>query len=369
MLDLAVNGYTCDEVKHILHYKNGTRKVSFQYRLLDGNNIPKCSLKVEPGGDIALDADADIKRTGRFAIKDNGDINFQIDRIQPFFVVEMPDGNHCEWPLGVFYMPTASKVRGMGGAWYDVEVYDTTAVLKNDSMETRTYFPAGKLYVDAVSELLTSTGAQNAAVTPSPLAFKNDREWAIGTSKLSIIKELLQEINYDDLYTDVNGIFIVRPYADPNNRVADYTYAADDFSVLYDGAVTEIDEFELPNVIVGTVNNPDNDEDIVYVYEINDPGNPLSITARGGRRVVKNLQFKDITSVTELQAAVMRYANETSQVYETISYETAIMPHHSFRDMIYLNGKLHSGRYMETGWGMTLKAGEKMEHRGRRMVI
>lgn len=369
MLDLAVNGYSYSDVKRVLHYKEGMRKVSFRYRLLDGKNIPKGWLEVEPGGNITMDANADIKRTGRFAIKGSDIINWQVDRIQPLFGLEMPDGRFCEWPLGVFYMPTALKVRGVGGAWYEVEAYDTTAVLKNDSMETRTYLPAGKLYVDAISELIISTGALNATVTPSPLQLKNDREWKIGTSKLSIIKELLQEINYDDLYTDVNGIFIVRPYVEPYNRVAGYTYAEDEFSVLYDGAVTERDEFELPNVIIGIVNNPDNDEDIVYVYENNDPGSPLSIVARGGRRVVKHLQFKDITSVSELQVAVMRYASETSQIYETINYETAIMPHHDFKDMIYLNGKINNGRYLETGWTMTLKAGEKMEHSGRRMVI
>lgn len=369
MLDLAVNGYAYDEVKRTLHYKSGMRKVTFRYRLLDGKNIPKCWLEVEPGGDIALDSEAEIKRTGSFAIKDNGLINFQTDRIKPMLYLEMQDEGFCTWPLGVFYMPTASKVRGVGGAWYDIEVYDTTTLLKDDSMQTRTYFPAGKLYVDAISELLTSAGVQNAAITPSPLTLNNEREWKLGTSKLSIINELIQEINYDDIYTDANGIYIVRPYVDIHNRVADYTYKSKEFSVLHDDAVTEIDAFNIPNVIIGTVNNPDNDEDIMYVHENNDPGSPLSIVARGGRRVVKDLQFRDIASVTELQTAVMRYAGEISQIYETVDFETAIMPHHDFNDMIYLDGKLHRGRYLETGWNMTLKAGEKMEHRGKRMVV
>jgi hypothetical protein len=367
LLDLAIGGYTKEQVRRALHY-NASRRISFRYELLGPKNIYKAPLEVLPGGEISLDASGSIKRTGGFVVKDNGLINWQTDRIKPYFVITIRKGKTIEWPLGVFYMPTAIKSKSAGGTWYEVEAYDLCAALQDDSDSTKTFFPAGTLYVDAVSTLLTSAGIGYAIITNSAQALAVDREWDLGTPKLEIAQTLLKEINYNDLYVDGNGVFIVEPYINPLDRPAEYEYLNDAFSVLYPGASSQQDSFYLPNVVIGVVSTPDVGE-LVHVYENTDPGNPLSIPARDGRRVVQKIDFEGIASQGELQAATIRKAQELTEIYEITEFETALMPHHAYNDLLYLSNSVAQGRYLELGWSMALKAGEKMTHKARRLVV
>lgn len=370
MIDLAVSGYAEEQVKRALHF-DGDRRISFRYMLLDHNNIPKSPmpLDVAPGPTITLAATVSIKRTGRFSVKDNGMINWQADRIAPYFILHMPGGGECEWPLGVFLMPTARKVKGVRGVWYDVEAYDPTAVLKNDTTTTRTFFASGASYVDSISSLLSSAGITHALVTPSAQSFETEREWPIDTPKLRIIQELLTEINYADLHTDAYGRFIIQPHTAPENRVAEYTYAAGQFSVLAEGAATMLDDFDVPNVIIGVASSPDTNTVLTFVYENTDPANPVSIPARGGRRVTKKINFNSIASQDALETATMRQVRDMTAVYERIEFSTALMPHHAYDDVLFLQSAAHMGRYQETGWSMTLRAGAVMSHTGRRLVV
>ncbi len=368
MLSLAVNGYTEEAVKNALHYQS-ERRVSFRYELIDGNNIPKGSLEVAPGGSITFDADADIKRVGKYLIKEDERINWQTDKIRPYFQLTMPDGGVCEWPLGTFYMPTPRKAKGIAGMWYDVDAYDMTYIFSSDSTAQRTYYPKLTYYVDAVSSILIDSGILNAIVTQSSLQLQNDREWLLDTKKLDIIKPLLTEMNYDDLFADANGIMIAQPFIHPGDRVADYTYQNNEFSVLYEGASTLRDDFDVPNVVIGIVNNPDIGNEMSYVYTNIDPASPVSIPARNGRRVTKKVEFEDIASLADLQAATTRYANTVTEVYEQATYETALMPHHGYHDLLYLQNDTLDGRYLETSWSMTLKAGERMRHTAKKLVI
>lgn len=369
MISLAVNGYTERQIKRALHYVEA-RRVSFRYELLDGNDISKCeALYVEPGSSITLQSDNSIKRTGRFVIRDDGNINIQTDKIKPYFRLAMPGGGLCEWPLGVFYIPTPTESRRAGSKWLEIEAYDKSMILQTDSDSARTYFAEGTKYVDAVSSLLQSAGINRAIITKSEYTLAVAREWDLGTPKSEIIAMLLKEINYNDLYVNENGVFIVEPYIQPSLRTADYTYKADEFSIIpEDGCSRSVDLFNAPNVIIGIVSNPDVEE-IKYVYEITDPANPISISARNGRRVVDKHEFEGIASQAELQAATLKYAAEVTEVYETVSIDTALMPHHGYNDLLILDNSMAFGRYLETSWTMTLKAEERMSHTVRKLIV
>lgn len=90
MLELAQNGYTADEVLDVLLSVNGSRTISFRYELLDSDNVKIDDLTNVLAGSVSYNYLADINRTARFTIVDDGTINYLTNRIKPWARVEMP---------------------------------------------------------------------------------------------------------------------------------------------------------------------------------------------------------------------------------------------------------------------------------------
>ena len=84
MQSLAVNGYTRQEVINALHSKTAPRVISFRYDLLDKNEVFKKALTTVASCTISHSALADIKRTAKIKIRDDGDVDFLSDRVQSF---------------------------------------------------------------------------------------------------------------------------------------------------------------------------------------------------------------------------------------------------------------------------------------------
>ena len=86
--------------------------------------------------------------------------------------------------------------------------------------------------------------------------------------------------------------------------------------------------------------------------------NPNSITSSSrGRTIVDFREVDNIADQESLDAYVQRIANNASQVYGYINFETAIMPMHSYSDVLDLGySKLGiAGKYSETNWTLPCK--------------
>lgn len=90
MQSLEVGGYTRLQVIDALHAKYKPRNIKFKYDLPNKNEVRKSTLSTVAGGSIAMQYEADIKRTAKFKIEDDETINWLSDRIQPFFMLKMP---------------------------------------------------------------------------------------------------------------------------------------------------------------------------------------------------------------------------------------------------------------------------------------
>lgn len=195
------------------------------------------------------------------------------------------------------------------------------------------------------------------------------REWEPGTSKLTIMNDLLGSINYESAFFDENGILQLIPYTSPTLRPSEYTYATDSESIISGNVDQTIDLFAVPNSWVIIYSDPES-EPMVAKYT-ND--NPLSVTStvNRGRKIV------DVRSETEapasqaaLDAKVMRLAEEASQVYENVKFETAIMPVHQNGDVynLTIDGLVIEDKFSEQNWSMVLENGGVMQHEVRRSV-
>ena len=201
-----------------------------------------------------------------------------------------------------------------------------------------------------------------------------DHEFEAGTSKLEIINQLLLEINYNTFMVNADGIGILSPYEEPSGARVSLEYLQDQLSVICPQADTELDLYNVPNVFVGIVSNPDyskNNKTFEFFrceYVNDNPASALS-TMKRGRRIVSMLKPNDIATQEDLQKYVRRQAFQASQVYETVSFSTAMMPIHGENDVLRILHPDINGVYEEVGWEMELAAGNPMTHEVRRLMV
>ncbi len=250
----------------------------------------------------------------------------------------------------------------------EVEAYDQLVVLRDHRVTSRYVVPAGTNYITAVSQVLTEAGISNQDLLPTSLTLPAAREWEPGTSRLQIVNDLLLAINYQSLYFDAQGRAVARPYRDPSELPPEYTYRDDDESVILPGVEEELDLFDVPNQWILYVSEPDRPA-LYSVYTNDNPASPTS-TVNRGRVITAEPEQVDAANKATLDALAQRKAQEASQVYQSVEFETAIMPMHGDMDVIELEYTRLGlkARYREHQWEMDLRPGGRMKHVVRRVV-
>lgn len=359
MIDLATGGYTTEAVQKALHAAYGSRRIYYRYDRLDAHKVTLGALYAEDGS-IKLDYNADIMRTGRFTIRDDPAVNWQAELLRPWFGLIMPDGGRAEWPLGLFYMPTAPKT-GSRHVYREIEAYDTTTILWDDQVTNRYQIPKGSKYTAALSAIFASVGVFDAIIEPSESVTQTALEWEAGTAKGEIVQQLLTADNYEPLMADAWGRWRCRKYKDPRARRAEYNYTAGELSVMLPDPTVDDDLFHLPNVFVGVVSRPDRPA-MSFTYEITDPKSPLAAVNRGGRHVTETKIYEDAASALALEADVRRRASQASSYFSSLKFSTAPMPHHAAGDVLWIEDGDIRGKYQEMRWSLDLRAGGEMKH-------
>jgi len=370
MLSLAVSGYSEESVKRQLHSVKGSRVIKFRFDLLNRHDIKIGELTADTSGIVSLNSLAQIKRTGRFKFKQNElqDVDWLNDRVQPFFMLRMHDGGWAEWPLGIFLISSPTRQEENGQIYRSVEAYDQSLILVEDKFDTRYRIASGTKYITAINDILNSAGIWKINILAHPGTLKRDVEFEIGTSKLEAINKLLQEINYTSIWVDENGYFTALPYILPVDKEAEYEYRNNELSIIEPGSTEELDLFSIANKWVVVTSNPDVPP-LVSTYTNELATSPTS-TVNRGRTIVDFRQIEDACNQATLDAYVRRIAYEASQVYGKFIFSTALMPHHSYMNSLYIEHTKFgiADKYTETSWEMQLAAGGSMSHACRKVV-
>lgn len=381
--------YTEQDVKDMLHAKKGSRNIRFRYDLLTKDDIKIKTLTNVLNGEVSMNAFNTIKRTAKFSIREDPEnpIDFLSNRIQPFVELKLPnkyvqdssgtrvlkEGAWIEFPLGVYLLSSPKKREDGNQVLRDVEAYDGLVILEEDKFTERYTIQAGTKYVDAVIDILKEAGIIKYNIDSSTRTLPYDLEFEPGTEKAKPIADLLNAINFTPLYVDEYGYFTSHQYVSPSDKEVDHHYYEDEFSVVVNGMEEELDLYSIPNKWVAVYTNVDatdqNELSLTSVYINDNPDSPTS-TINRGRTIVDYRQINEIADQEALDAYVKRIAFESSQIFGKVRFQTAIMPHHGFEDVIYLvNEKLGiNGIYAETSWKFQLKSGALMEHECRRVM-
>lgn len=275
--------------------------------------------------------------------------------------------NYVEWPLGVFLLSSPSRSIDDGNTiTRDVDAYDKLLIFSDDKVTDRYSLAAGTVVTDQVRTILT--GSTTASVVNSAATLPTAREWEPGTSKLTIVNDLLSSINYRSLSFDENGKAIVQPYQTPAERASEFTFADDDESVTLPEIDQTLDLFAVPNRWVLVVSDPD--RTTLSSTFTNDDPTSLTSTVSRGRVIVDFRTEQSAVDQTSLDGLAQRLAFEASQVYEEIAFSTGIFPPMSFDDVytLSLTRLAISDKYSGHTWDLTLSAGAPMRHTARRVV-
>ncbi|EMS74051.1 hypothetical protein [Ruminiclostridium cellobioparum] len=370
MLNLAIGEYSTTDVINQLHAKNGVREVKFRYDLLNKYEVKIGELLVaDSENSINFNSLANIKRTGIFNFRETElkDVDWLNDRVQPVFLLKMPDGKFIKWPLGMFLLSSPTRKDNFG-VWREVEAYDPSVILNENRFDNRYYIQANTKYIDAITTILNSAGIRKVNITNHNGIISIDKEFEIGTSKLEAINQLLSEINFTSIWVDTFGYFTSKPYILPGDRETEYSYKTDDLSITYDGAVNELDLFNVPNKWIITASNPEK-APLTSVY-VNDSLNSITSTINRGRVITDFRQIDDIYSQEVLDNYTRRISYNASNIYEKFYFNTCLMPHHDFMNVLYIEYKNLNiaSEFIETEWSIDLQAGAKMSHSVRRVI-
>ena len=365
------NGHTEAEILSAL--RAPVRRFTFRYELYDKfRNLKLPHLDGVESCTIDQNWLARIKRTARFRIRDLGQIDYLSDFIKPYVRLHLPPfgpDDYVAYPQGLFLLSSPKRsIDRDGVVTRDVSAYDRLQALEDDKPNLRVKLSTTTEVIDAVYTQLGYLTTSGFRPPGGPIYRTTVREWEPGTPRLTIVNDLLDMINYNSLSYDEDGRDVIRPYTLPSERAEEFVYGVGSDGLIVPELDQEVDLFSVPNQWTRTVSEPDRPV-LTSTYTNSNPAS-LTSTVRRGRTISDVQPETDAATQAILNAKVARLAFEGSQVYESIDFQTAMMPFHSGNDVYRITYPALgiNAKYVEQSWTLELRAGATMKHRARRVI-
>lgn len=340
--------------------------------LFTGGSSP--TMRMDSSGEIKMSMQGEFIPTAVDTKGNQIEVNWISDEIQPELTI---DGVKAS--LGILMPAVVNPSRDKNAETLSLECYDRCWRVRDTKVEGSIYLSAGTNYLDAVEGLLTSSGISAVVKTPTTATLTEDREdWQTGESYLTIVNQLLKEINYKELWFDNNGIAVLEPVSTPTANNIQHTFIGKEPDPLNNKEVEairllpkiskETDIYQAPNVFVAICSNADKGSGMVATAENTNPLSPLSINRRG-RRIVQAVSVDNIASQAELQEYANTLLNNSMTTGEIIKVVTALQQGFGVQDVIALDYDDIYGICVEQSWEMQLSAGGTMTHTLEKVVF
>ena len=368
------------------------RYESFRVDLLDSNDTTLGTIGMVKGGVIDWSIYNTIKTGGNIEIvthKDATDVNWLNSRVKIFYIWQDPpiiddygtitQSTKLERALGVFITSTPEYIYSDTGISAKVELYDKLIMVSQDAYHNTSYIGKGRKILQSAVEILSTCNVpltqMNIDPTKEAEVAKDHLIWEAGTSKLQMINDLLDIIQYRSLWVDVNGKFRLGPWIAPKNRALEYDFKDDNSSIYLSDFTIEEDFFDIPTHIIaiskasGDSEVPEDEKVVSIVLSNYDINSPYSVQNRGRKivHVERNVEVPE-GSVEERKAALKQYAKQV--LSEKINTASTIQITHALVPDLYLTDRVRfrndangimSKEYTVTDMRMTLSAGALVE--------
>lgn len=338
-------------------------KEYFKYQLLNADNsyvkelfqVEGCSINYASLSELKVKAQANITLLPHEALEPR-------QRIRIIHVL-----NDVETVIATLLVTTAAENYNSYSKTLRMELFSTLWFFKVKKTINRYYLTEGTNAVNEVKRLLSDVTGVAIEIEESTKTTTVPREWEVGTPYLQIANELLESINYTSLYVLPSGNISSRPYVLPENREVEHSLdgnnCEDQLEVEF---VSELDYFDVPNIFVRYVNNPDTLE-LMAKYENLNTNSPTSTVNAPPNMDVQ--EVADAADVQTLMDIAKRDCSNATNKYHTIKFNTAIRPNHGYMDCIYLSIGNIKEKLIETEWSIDCQTGGQMQHFSRKVVI
>ena len=300
------------------------RAETFRYELLDLNDqlVSLLDGVHSDGGQLDFSVAGNIRGSGNMTVqKLDPAVDWLRHRVRVSYVL----GDRVEALITA--IPAAPvEHHSDEGVTVDVELYDKTLILTEDSFPGVYGLPAGTLVLDAVADVIVSTGETSSLFGDSDATLDAAMVWEAGTSKLQIVNDLLDAAGFFSLYCDGMGRFRADPYVVPAARGVAWSFADDEDGLYLPDFSRDMDTFSVPNrfVCVGRSDDPETDAPIA-VAEDNDPASPFSFVSRG-RWITRTDTGVEAVDLDVLELIARRRLSEAQQATETFEIDHAWLP-------------------------------------------
>lgn len=367
MIDLAQHGYSHKQVLDMFTAPTGISNTTYwidvlrqgiKVRTLD---YTRCTYD--------CNYESEVKYSSTIYAKDDTMVNWRTDFFRPGMALHANGLDFIYNFTPVKCATPANEIRS-GVASKRLEAYDESVVLQESSLGNELAIPAGTLYVAAIENLIFRTGFTNVSIISSPAVISSLREdWTIDMPVMTVVNELLGEINYRSLEMGRDGVLTAYRYEVPSAVDTNIHYAADSKSIILQDKDVEQDAYRRPNHLIGYSFNADMDTSMRYEFMNDNPASPTSPANNGGYIITQTKEYNDVADYETLVGNVHRWANEINESYEYATLTTAIMPHHEVREILTVISQGVNGVYVEAGWSFdNFGMDGYMTHELRRIV-
>jgi hypothetical protein len=290
------------------------------FELLDSEDRPLGALDGVTGGSAEIVAQSTLGGSGSLALDHRRDVDWLSHRVQATF----SDGVR-PWAVGTYLLSSPTENHSEVGVSYSVGLLTKMNVISEDTVEQRFTLPEGTTVVPAVVALIESTGETRIAVTASEAALTSGLTWEAGTSKLTIINDLLQAAGYWSLWCDGSGLFRVEPYIDPASRPVSFEFEHGETSVHFPDWAREQDLSSVPNRFVAVGQGDETAAPLAGVATNEDPNSPYSYQARG-RWITATEEGVEATSQTVIDQYAARKLADAMSPVSRLTVAHAMLP-------------------------------------------
>lgn len=368
MINLAQNGLTHNEVLHLFSVHRARQNITYSIQIWRNGGLFATTKPIRCS--IECNYYNQVKLSSAMTIEDIEGVNFRLDRFQPVMILN-DKGIDYVFRFYQFKVKTAKKTINEYGTTWDLQLFDESCVLQDNSIGDRLAIKAGEKYMEVIINLLNKSGFNLIDIENTDKKFRYDRdEWEENENILTVVNQLLGEMNYRSLEPTIDGNLTSYKYQVPSLDQVEINYRSNSASVIFPGKVVEYDDFKKYNRFIGYVSNPNIPQFYRFEYTNTDPGNPISAPNQGYIITAPPRNFETISNQIELTAAVLKWADEVNDTYEKKEIETLIMPHHGIREIIAVDCKGVSGVFVETAWSIDdFSHSGKMNHSLREVFL
>lgn len=195
------------------------------------------------------------------------------------------------WPVGTYLFESPKRVEdAYGFVSYETSLLTKLVIPDEDCLDDYLTVKKGANLVAAAVKLLKTTGQTVMSVTDSDYTARTATTFEPGTSKLTVINELLTAAGYFSLQVDGMGVYLFEPYVLPEDRAPVWAFAGDEYDVMLPAYTFEQNLVDIPNQTIVVAQGDDKTPGLVGVARNESASSPYSYLGRGGRWVTRKYE-------------------------------------------------------------------------------